>query len=289
MWILTPLSVATAGVQKWNGQLLPWRVWKGKKKATTPAAVTLNQVKMIQLAEDGTGRAAAATWQFDSRASWQVDEQSVYVRVKDSSAGHGSVMEEKWLVKELLLLQYHVAPQQSRPVRDIHQAGSSLPGVLRSFSTAAQLHVAIYRSDTVLCIVGLLITSCQMSLAQEKHSVYSASATDFLILSYYSRAWQGCKAFSVNVVEHCGVWDVTVGQWELLLYLSDPYLLNQWRRQIILLMKAFCIPVTGRAVNLFHVGIQYITQANQDLKSCLFFFFLSLVLQYDSIGDDLSC
>lgn len=66
----------------------------------------------------------------------------MHVRVKDSLAGHGSVMEEKWLVRELLLLQYHVAPQQSRPVRDIHQAGSSLPGVLGSFSTGARLHVA---------------------------------------------------------------------------------------------------------------------------------------------------
>lgn len=65
----------------------------------------------------------------------------MYVRVKDSLAGHGSVMEEKWLVKEMLLLQYHVAPQQSRPVRDIHQVGSSLPGVLGSFSAGAQLHV----------------------------------------------------------------------------------------------------------------------------------------------------
>lgn len=52
-------------------------------------------------------------------------------------------MEEKWLIKELLLLQYHVAPQQSRPVRDIHQAGSSLPGVLGSLSAESRLHVRI--------------------------------------------------------------------------------------------------------------------------------------------------
>lgn len=41
-------------------------------------------------------------------------------------------MEEKWLIKELLLLQYHVAPRQSHPMGDIYQEGSSLPEVLGS-------------------------------------------------------------------------------------------------------------------------------------------------------------
>lgn len=52
-------------------------------------------------------------------------------------------MEEKWLIKELLLLQYHVAPLQFHPVRDIYQEGSSLPGVLGSCSTESQPHVKI--------------------------------------------------------------------------------------------------------------------------------------------------
>lgn len=55
----------------------------------------------------------------------------------------GSVMEEKWLIKELLLLHYHVVPLQSRPVRDIYQAGSSLPEVLGSCTRESQAHVEI--------------------------------------------------------------------------------------------------------------------------------------------------
>lgn len=47
-------------------------------------------------------------------------------------------MEEKWLIKELLLLHHHVAPLQSHPVRDIYQAGSSLPGVLGSLTRGSQ-------------------------------------------------------------------------------------------------------------------------------------------------------
>lgn len=129
----------------------------GKKKSHTCTAFTLNQVKMRQLAEYWTGWAAAAKWQFGSSAGWQVERQPVYERVRDSSAGHESVREEKWLVKELLLLQYHVAPQPSSPVREIHQVGSSLPGVLCSFSTVARLRVAT--SIGRPCMVWLSIDS----------------------------------------------------------------------------------------------------------------------------------
>jgi len=61
--------------------------------------------------------------------------------VRDFSLFQGSVMEEKWLIKELLLLQYRVAPLQSNPLRDIYQAGSSLPEVLGSRARESQAHV----------------------------------------------------------------------------------------------------------------------------------------------------
>lgn len=49
-------------------------------------------------------------------------------------------MEDKWLIGELLLMHYHVAPLQSCPVRDIYQAGISLPGVLGSLTGGSQPH-----------------------------------------------------------------------------------------------------------------------------------------------------
>lgn len=52
-------------------------------------------------------------------------------------------MGETWLIKEMLLLQYHVAPLQSLPVRDIYQAGSSLPGVLGFCARESQPHVKV--------------------------------------------------------------------------------------------------------------------------------------------------
>lgn len=49
--------------------------------------------------------------------------------------------EEKWLIKELLLLQYHVAQPQSCSVRQIYQVGSSLPGVLGLSTSVSQPRV----------------------------------------------------------------------------------------------------------------------------------------------------
>lgn len=69
--------------------------------------------------------------------------------VRDFSACQGSVMEEKWLIKELLLLQYHVAPLQSHSVRDIYQAGSSLPGVLGSCTRVAASCEVIDRAPSI--------------------------------------------------------------------------------------------------------------------------------------------
>ena len=105
--------------------------------------------------------------QFDFRICLCIDGHLGHVgeREKDSSACQGSVMEEKWLIKELLLLQYHVAPLQSHPVRGIYHAGSSLPGVLGSRSRESQPHVKSSIAHLPRCLQGgsaRLTGSCKM-------------------------------------------------------------------------------------------------------------------------------
>lgn len=66
-----------------------------------------------------------------------------------------SMIEEKWLIKDLLLLQCHVAPVQSQSVREIYQADSSLPGVLGSCTRESQPHVKLSITHRPLLAGGI--------------------------------------------------------------------------------------------------------------------------------------
>lgn len=96
---------------------------------------------------------------FDSRASWRVDGATVPGHVKVSSADRGGAVEEKWLVKELLLLQRHVAPQPSGPVRDYTSRRQFITWSARLFLAQWLGLMWPYRSDSVPCIVWLSIGS----------------------------------------------------------------------------------------------------------------------------------
>lgn len=68
---------------------------------------------------------------------WHVDRWLQCLCVQQFAVRLESVKEATRLIKEVLLLQYHVAPLQYCPIRDIYQAGSSLPEVLCSCTTVS--------------------------------------------------------------------------------------------------------------------------------------------------------